>query len=134
MLSNNSGSSTYFCQGNFTISDSGYVGTGSPASPATIVFCGSGTYTTPASGFTYLGGPNFLIQKLATVLMGNSVFTGSGNFIADSGATIITSHTAGLDGNVQVTGIKSFFQNVNYIFNGLTGQVTGNLMPDTVGN
>ncbi|MCC6415300.1 MAG: autotransporter-associated beta strand repeat-containing protein [Opitutaceae bacterium] len=64
--------------------------------------------------------------------LGAQVLSGtSGTFTLDSGATLITSNTTGLDGAIAVTGAKSFSTSANYEFQGAG---TGSLLPSTVNN
>jgi len=72
-----------------------------------------------------------------TLRCNNYNIISSGNFALNSGATIeigsangITS--SGSSGNIQNGGSRTFSTGANYIYNGLTGQVTGNGLPSEV--
>lgn len=85
------------------------------------------------SSITYTaGGPAFSVKGGGNLNIGSSVIGGSSNFTLDAGGTIQIAHPDGLNGCIVTTGTKSFSTDANYVFNGTTAQVTGNLMPDTV--
>jgi hypothetical protein len=132
LLSKSGGTTSLTCHSNLTVQDSGYIGTGDPASGSTIVFSGDGTYNVPSNRVTYFGGPNFSVN--GSLKLGTSIMTGFGNFTLNSNATLETSHTNGIDGNILVTGTKSAHKTANYIFSGTAAQVTGDLLTDTINN
>jgi hypothetical protein len=55
-------------------------------------------------------------------------------FNLKAGAILQTAHAAGLDSSISSTGTKTFDPAAGYAFSGSTAQVTGNLMPGTVGS
>jgi hypothetical protein len=61
--------------------------------------------------------------------------TGAAEVTLNSGATIITANTAGIDGSISSTNItRSFSTGANYVFNGTVSQITSAGMPTTVSN
>jgi xylan 1,4-beta-xylosidase len=66
--------------------------------------------------------------------IGTSELKGSGHFYLDPGATLVTAHAGGIDGNIQTIGSKMLSTSANYTYSGAAAQVTGALLPDTVGN
>ncbi|RCK73120.1 MAG: Cell surface protein [Ignavibacteriae bacterium] len=85
------------------------------------------------SSITYSsGGPK--IDVYGTLNAGNSVIGGSAPFTLNDGATFITAHSGGINGNVATTGTKSFSTTANYVFNGTSAQVTGSFLPSPVNN
>ncbi|MEI8046367.1 MAG: T9SS type A sorting domain-containing protein [Bacteroidota bacterium] len=73
----------------------------------------SGTVTVPASN--KLGVSTYAI-------------TGAGNFNLQSGGTLYTANTAGINGSIGVAGTKTFDPAANYVFNGAADQVAGALL------
>jgi hypothetical protein len=130
LLSKSGGTTSLTCHSNLTIQDSGYIGTGDLVTASTILFSGDGTYNVPSNGVPIFGGPNFSVN--GSLKLGTSAMTGSGNFTLNSDANLETSHSSGLDGNILVTGTKSFSKNARFVFNDSSAQMTGTLMPDTV--
>ncbi len=55
-----------------------------------------------------------------------------GVVIVDSGATVATAHTGGIDSMFATSGTKTLSPYANYTFNGSSHQVTGTLLPTTV--
>lgn len=53
-------------------------------------------------------------------------------FTLENGATLISAHSNGLDGNIRVGGEKTLSRFANYIFSGKQPQVTGTLLPDVL--
>jgi len=93
-----------------------------------------GTQTLTFSGVTFdNGGFPVEVDSGATLNMDTSILRGSGNFTLKAGATLETAHLAGLDSSLANTGTKSFDKAANFIFSGAAAQVTGSLLPDTVG-
>ena len=70
----------------------------------------------------------------ATLDMGTSELLGSGIFILNAGAILLSGHPDGIDGNLKNTGTRTLSAMAGYGFNGATAQVTGNLLPDEVEN
>jgi hypothetical protein len=130
------GGSTYFLKGNLAVPDSGYIASGDLSGVSSIVFSGLNAqrYSIPSTGPTFIGMPGFRIGSGSSLWIGSDAFGGSGNFAADSGASVETTHPEGLNGNIKVTGTKRLSIAANYTFSGTAAQVTGSLMPDTVGN
>jgi endo-1,4-beta-xylanase len=101
---------------------------------AKFVFAGPGTWTlTLGTGNTLTALP-IEVSSGTTLNVGTSVLTGSGIFVLDPDATLAIAHAQGLDGAIQITGTKTLSKEANYKFSGTTAQITGNSLPDTVGN
>lgn len=61
------------------------------------------------------------ISISGTLVMGTASISGSGDFTLSTGGTLESTHTSGLDGNITVSGTKTFSNNgCNYTFNGAT--------------
>ncbi len=130
--------------GNYTLNVAGnYSFTGgtidkSSTGACSIVFNGSGTQT-HSSGGTYSTAVNFTVNSGAILDMGTSILSGSGTFTLSSGAGLNIGSTKGIttsgaNGNIQVTGTRSFSTGANYTYNGSSAQNTGNGLPATVHN
>ena len=104
-----------------------------------FVFNKTGTQTFTRTGGMLSNVINWTINSGSTLDMGVSVITGSGSFeVADGGGLVIGS-TEGItstakEGNVQVTGSRTFSMKGNYIYNGTASQVTGNGLPSIINN
>lgn len=102
----------------------------------------SGTQTITFTNVTTTGPVNFTVNPGTTVNLGNSVIAGSGSFVVSSGAGLITSHSAGINGNITCTGDgggatpggNSFSTGANYSYSGTSAQVTGTYLPAVVNN
>jgi len=103
---------------------------------AKFVFMGDGgVQTLTFSGVTFgAGGFPVEVDSGATLDLGTSILRGGGAFTLKPGAILQTAHPAGLDSSISNTGTKTFAPDAGYAFNGSTAQVTGNLMPGTVGS
>jgi hypothetical protein len=134
LLSNNTdGTIVNSLWSSFTCPDSGYFGTANTSVNSAVIFTSSlNEFSVPSSGFTYLGSPHYRIATGSIFTIGTSILSGTASLSVDSGATIKTSHPLGLNGNFQVTGIKTFNKGAGYYFTGSSTQITGVLMPDTV--
>jgi hypothetical protein len=109
----------------------------SPASAAAVNLNGAGVQTISNSGtLTVASNANLTVVSGSTVNFGTSVITGAGTFTAASGSTLRTGNTAGIassgaTGSVQTT-TRSFNAGANYVYNGVTNQITGTGLPATV--
>ncbi len=74
------------------------------------------------------------VAGCATLSLGTSELVGSGFFILDTGATVLSGHPDGINGNLKNTGTRTLYPETGYGFNGTAAQVTGDLMPDVVRN
>lgn len=98
-----------------------------------LFFVGTGVQTYTAGTLANGNHVNTLVRKGATLDMGSSAFQGSSSsFTADSGCTLTTADTLGLDGNLKVGGGTSISKAVSFEYDGAAPQVTGALLPDTV--
>ena len=105
----------------------------SNATGAKFVFAKAGKQTMTLSGDSLVGFPLRVLNG-STLSMGTSVLGGSGTFTLDSGATIESGHSGGLDSTLSNTGVKSLSSAASYTFNGTSAQVMGSLMPTTLKN
>jgi hypothetical protein len=102
--------------------------------PFPLTFTGSGTHSISGSG-TYSGEVGYVVATGNTIDLGTSVFGGTNaTFTVQTGATLITAHPNGINGNLTMTGTISLNTGANYVFNGSAAQVTGTLLPTTVNN
>lgn len=78
------------------------------------------------------------ILNLGTTVLSGTGTTNTGSFRLLSGATLVTAHPGGINGNIQCTGETGggnfFAEDANYVFNGTEPQVTGTYIPTTVNN
>jgi hypothetical protein len=72
------------------------------------------------------------LQHGATLDLDTSAITGTGNLSIDSGATVITKHAKGLDGNIKSSGKLSLSRYANFEFHGAEAQMTGTVLPDSI--
>jgi uncharacterized repeat protein (TIGR02543 family) len=133
--SNKTGIFTWNLKGDLSLSNC-TVTRSSTNNDTKIVFAkGSGSQTyTRGSGVTFANAIRLGVASGSTLNMGTSTFDGTGSFKADAGATLVTSISTGLNGNLLNTGVDTLSTGANYVFNGSTAQVTGALMPATVNN
>jgi xylan 1,4-beta-xylosidase len=78
------------------------------------------------------GGFPLEVDSGSALDMGTSVFEGGGSFTLKSGATLTTAHVQGINGSIATTGLKTFYENANFHFNGSVAQITGDFLPDSV--
>ena len=122
--------------GNFSLTAGTITNSNSQPADALIVFNGSAvqTYT---SGGTLANEVDFAVNSGATLQMGTGaspavIPSGSnGTFTLLAGATLgVISNlgitTTGTNGNIQVSGTRTYTAGANYIYNGSVNQVTGN--------
>jgi pectin methylesterase-like acyl-CoA thioesterase len=90
----------------------------------------NGSYTLGANDTLPNG--SYGVTVNGTLNTGTFETTGSGSFTVNPGATLSSGSPLGLNGNITVTGTKTFSTSASYIFNGTAPQVTGTLLPATV--
>lgn len=100
-------------------------------------FTGNGGITI-GSGCT-LNDHSTLVDNSSLVINGTldcdaNAVTGTGSLTLNSGGTLKMEHTGGVDGQITVSGAKSYSTGANYTFDGSGSQVTGASMPTTVNN
>ena len=84
---------------------------------------------------SYTGGFTFEVDTNATLNLGTSVIGGSSvKFALDSAGTIMTAQPNGLNSNLTNSGANTFSPYGGFVYNGTSAQVTGSLLPDSVGN
>jgi uncharacterized repeat protein (TIGR02543 family) len=137
-LANGTGAAcNWIVKGNLTL-NSGTCSTNSnSAAPDSIIFTGTSTQTfTNAAGIASFSFVHFAVRSGSILNMGSTnLGTGSSTFfdLAD-GATLMTTHNNGINGNLTASGAKNLSSNANYIFNGTSAQVTGALLPAVIKN
>jgi hypothetical protein len=126
------GNGTLSVYGN--ISNNGTI-TNSSNQDFNFTFAGTATHSLTGSG-TWSGKINYIIPTNAVFDLGTQVFGGgaSAKFTLQTGATLVTAHPDGINGNLTMTGTISLNTGANYVFNGSAAQVTGTLLPTTVNN
>ena len=133
-LSNNGCAITYLITGNISISDSGYFSIDDPSNRTTIDLLRSVSYINISpSSIVNFGGANFSIGASSTLYLGSSIINGSGYFNVGSSVSLETSHPHGIDGNLQLLGTKTIPRGTHFTFDGKSPQVTGTLIPDSIG-
>lgn len=119
-------------------------------SGGTITETGSGTYTIHfkgttqqnyTSGGTVSNSVNFNVNTNAYLQMSDETTTvsGGGTFTLSAGAKLGIKSTngitsSGVNGNITVTGTRTFNTGADYLYNGTTAQATGNGLPATTRN
>lgn len=108
---------------------------------------GIGTRTVPSTGTTGTltlnnninlngaGTPTLVIAGSTGGLIANATATinGTGAFTMNSAAAMTTANVAGINGTVTTAGTKTFNTNNSFAFNATASQVTGTLLPATIG-
>jgi hypothetical protein len=126
------GKAEWYLDGNFSISNA--TTQNSNPNGAKFIFTGTKTHSmTIGDGNTITALP-VEADSGATLDMGTSELLGSGIFILNAGAILLSGHPDGIDGNLKNTGTRTLSSMAGYGFNGATAQVTGNLLPDEVEN
>ncbi len=120
----------YLHEGNFSMSN----GTTQNSNPtnARFVFDKAGTQTLTLGAGNTLTALPIEVSSVTTFDMGVNMLRGSGMFMLDPGATLVTANTGGLDSAISITGTLTLSTESNYTFNGTDPQVTGVNMPTTV--
>ena len=124
----------------FTVANDLVVTTGTLASPVAI---GNAVYrdvTISGSGVGQLVANATILGTLSvegTLLTNCRVVVGTGNFELRAGATLGICEAAGLStvanqGPVRLTGTRSYSPEAQYLYNGITAQVTGAALPAAV--
>ena len=126
-------------KGNINVS-SGATLTFTPSSAGNVTFSGSVSQVINSSG-TLTFGPQasvILNQDIelncpaaisATLDLKDRIISGTGALTVNNGATIRTSNAAGLTGTVLSVSSLTLSPAINYIFNGTTVQMTGEILP-----
>ncbi|MBP6333983.1 MAG: T9SS type A sorting domain-containing protein [Bacteroidia bacterium] len=132
------GIGTFNLEGDLVINAGEIKETSTSIGEGTINFTGNSTQLFVNNG-TISNTINFEVQNGATVDAGVAVFTGSGTFSVEGGASIVIGSadgitSSGATGNVQVTGARTYSGSASYRYGGTVAQVTGNGLPETVAN
>jgi hypothetical protein len=92
----------------------------------------SGAAYTLNDNLNVASGRNFSVN--GSLDCGTRSVSGSGAYTLSGGATLKTANTAGINGSITVSGTKTLNTGTNYVFNGISSQVTGTLLPAIVNN
>jgi len=120
--------------GDFSVSNAEIENSSTTPGGAGFVFSKAGTQTLNIGSGNTIEALPIEVSSGTTLNIGTSELTGNGHFMLDSGATLETAHSNGLDGNIQTEGTRTLSKSANYTYNGSVAQVTGSLLPDTVNN
>jgi xylan 1,4-beta-xylosidase len=101
---------------------------------AKFIFTGKGERNLTLGGGNTLTALPIEVDSGTALNMGTSELQGSGIFLLNAGATLLSGHPDGIDGNIKNTGTRTLNSQAGYGFNGTSAQVTGNLLPDEVEN
>jgi hypothetical protein len=99
---------------------------------ASFIFANSGGTKLKVGAGNSMSAFPMHIRHGATLDLDTSAITGTGKFSIDSGATVMTRHAKGLDGNIKSTGKLTLSSRANYAFKGSEAQTTGTVLPDTI--
>lgn len=105
-------------------------GSGTIAFETARIFTGA-SYTLTANVNVLTG---FTFTIAGTLGCGGFTFNGGGNFTVSAGATFKICHPNGINGNVLVTGTRTYSSTANYEFYGAANQITGLGFPGSVNN
>ena len=155
-LANGTGAPTINIGGDFSQSGGTFKSSGSVS---TVAFTGAnktftqsaGTFTTSNIDFTVATGASLTLANdlpvatsrsltvNGTLNTGTNAVTGAGAFTLASGATLGIGSAGGINsgtsqGNIRVSGTRTFNNGANYIFNGASDQVLGNGFSTTMNN
>ena len=127
-----SGSTRWRLYGDFVMSNA--TTQNSNSTNAWFVFAKQGTQKlTLGNGNTLTAFP-IEVSKGTTLDLDTNVVAGSGIFMADSGAVVVTRHPGGLGGNLTNSGTITFDARTDFVYGGHVAQVTSTLLPDTLNN
>jgi len=100
-----------------------------PDGSAASIFISAGKSVTLSGDVTV---SQLIVQDGGVFDMGSYVIgevVGNGSITVADGATVISAHTNGLNGNDQTTKAHNYSYSANYVFNGTSAQVTGTYFP-----
>ncbi len=100
------------------------------------VAAGSSVSFAPIGESWYVNGPGAFVVDGTLSLPEGDTLKGKQTFELNDGATLGLGSAVGLDsaGGIRFTSGKTFSTKANYVFNGISLQVTGGWFPDTVNN
>ncbi|UCF64015.1 MAG: T9SS type A sorting domain-containing protein [bacterium] len=124
----------YLHEGDFSMSDAASNNSTALAGGAKFVFAKpAGTQTLSLSNITYNSNAiPFEVSSTTTLDVGSGPIQGTGIFILNEDAGLITAHAGGVAGSIQTGGAITLSHNASFTFNGAVAQVTSASMPDTV--
>lgn len=121
-------------EGNFSMSNATTQNSNPTAGNAKFVFAKQGgIQNITLSNVTYAGGGlPIQVDSAATLNMGTNTVGGNGIFRLSAGATLVSGHPNGINGNLQTSGNITLSKKANFTFDGAVAQVPGVLLPDSV--
>ncbi|MDZ7292274.1 MAG: T9SS type A sorting domain-containing protein [candidate division KSB1 bacterium] len=121
-------------EGNFSMSNATTQNSNPTPGKAKFVFAKrGGLQNLTLVNVTYMGGGlPIQVDTLVTLNMDTTAVGGNGIFALSAGATLISAHPNGVNGNLQTTGQITLSKAANFTFNGTVAQVAGTLLPDSV--
>ncbi|MDZ7304811.1 MAG: T9SS C-terminal target domain-containing protein, partial [candidate division KSB1 bacterium] len=121
-------------EGNFSMSNATTQNSNPTPGKAKFVFAKrGGLQNLTLANVTYMGGGlPIQVDTLVTLNMDTTAVGGNGIFALSAGATLISAHPNGVNGNLQTTGQITLSKVANFTFNGTVAQVAGTLLPDSV--
>ena len=122
----------YLYDGDFSLTDSRTQNSNPTPGNAKFVFAEGGVQQLRLEGDNTIDDLSIEVADSTTLDLGASEIEGSGVFILQDGATVLTSHPAGLAGNLQMTGEISLGSNLGLAFGGTEPVVADSLLPDTL--
>ncbi len=132
---NGAGSTTWFLhKGDFIMSNATTQNSNPTPGKAKFVFAhAGGIQHLTLENVTYAGGGlPIQVDSLVTLDMDTTSIAGTGSFTLSAGATLMSAHPQGIDGNVKTTGPITFSKEASFTFNGAVAQTAGSLLPDTL--
>lgn len=133
---NGVGSTTWFLRrGNFSMANATTQNSNPTPGKAKLVFARvGGTQLLTLDHVTYGGGGlPIQVDSLVTLDMDTTAIGGNGSFRLSNGATLLSAHPRGIDGNLQTTGPIWLGSSAHFTFDGSVAQAAGTLLPDTLG-
>jgi hypothetical protein len=136
--SSSKGKGTLKLSGDLLLNSGTMTETASGSGKGIVKFTGNVTQNFVNTG-TISNTVDFEIEEDAVVNFGEHPLTGNGSFIASSDCIMrFGSHNgitaSGANGNIQVSGSRTYSADASYIYDGTSAQVTGNGLPSTVKN
>ncbi len=124
----------YLYGGDFSMSNATTQNSNPTPGNAKLIFANpGGVQKLQLSNVTYGGGGlPIQVDSMATLDMDTTAVAGNGIFELSPGATLMSAHPSGLDGNLKTTGAISLSKLANFTFHGIVDQVPGALLPDSV--
>ena len=126
----NSGTTMWNVYGNFSLSNA--TSQNSNATGARFVFAKSGVQSLVLGVGNTLSALPIEVKGGTTLNIDTGVVSGSGIFMLDSAATLMTARPNGLNGNLATTGTVTLNRYANFVYDGVVAQTTGAMLPATI--